>query len=69
MPVLVYLFELLVGLLTVLAIAVTMWFAGVYIICGLILAMLGFVLWAFGNSIVKAFKGLHILTSPGHAPV
>ena len=53
------LMELLVGLLTVLAIAVTMWFAGVYIICGLILAMLGFVFWAFGNSIVKAFKGLH----------
>ena len=51
------LMELFVGLLTFLAIGATMWFAGVYIICGIVLAMFGFVFWAFGNTIVKAFKG------------
>ena len=57
MTALTILMELLVGLLTFLAIGATMWFAGVYIICGIVLAMFGFVFWAFGNTIVKAFKG------------
>ena len=51
------LMELFVGLLTFLAIGATIWFAGAYIICGIVLAMFGFVLWVFGSAIVKAFKG------------
>lgn len=51
------LMELLVGLLTVLAIGAAMWFTGVYIIVGLVGFGALFILWALGNSIVETIKG------------
>lgn len=57
MTALVYLFELFVGLLAVLAISATVYFAGAFIILGLIGAAVLFVIWSFGQYIVKTFKG------------
>ena len=53
---LIHIFELVVGLLAVLAISASVWFAGVYILLGLLGILAIFVIWAFGQSIVDTFR-------------
>jgi hypothetical protein len=53
MIVLTYLFELLVGLLAVLATAATIWFAGAYILIGLVGLTALWVIWQTGKGIVS----------------
>ena len=56
MNILKHIFELLVGLLAVLAIGASVWFAGVYILLGLLGIFAIFLIWAFGQSIVELDK-------------
>lgn len=51
-----YLFELLVGLATVLALSAIMWYAGAYVLMAAFVAAVLYAIWSLGSAVVATWR-------------